>query len=225
MKKLINTLIVDDNPMIIEAYKSMFNYADLEDYDIKIDVAADCEEAIAKMKLAVPNQSYELFYFDMNLPSSLDGKFNSGEDLALYAQKKFPKAKVVILTLNNDNVSIHKILTKINPDGLLIKNDSNPTEFISGFKTVLRKPPFYSNTVVQYLNNSNIHKNNSQLDGYDIKILMHLDQGYMTKDIGKEINLSLSSIEKRKSHLRKLFDVKRGNDEDLVRIAKEKNLI
>ncbi|MDY7394348.1 response regulator [Aureibaculum sp. 2210JD6-5] len=225
MKKLINTLIVDDNPMIIEAYKSMFNYADLEDYNIEIDIASDCEEAIAKMKSATAKQSYDLFYFDMNLPPSLDGKFTSGKDLALYAKDSFPKAKVVILTLNNDSLSIHNILTKINPDGLLIKNDSNPVEFISGFKTILRNPPFYSNTVVKYLNTLNALRENAQFDENDVKILMHLERGIRTKDLDQYINLSLSSIEKKKSHLRKLLDVKKGNDEELVRIAKENGLI
>lgn len=225
MKKLINTLIVDDNPMIIEAYKSMFNYADLEDYNIKINVATDCEEAISKMKSARSLQPFDLFYFDMNLPPSLDGKYCSGEDLALFAQENFPNAKLVILTLNNDSLSIHNILTNINPDGLLIKNDSNPAEFISGFKTILRKPPFYSNTVVKYLNTLNTRKENNQFDDNDVKILMHLERGIRTKDLDQYINLSLSSIEKKKSHLRKLLDVKKGNDQDLVRIAKEKGLI
>lgn len=225
MQKLINTLIVDDNPMIIEAYKSMFNYADLEDYNIKIDIAPDCEVAMVKMKLALSEEPYDLFYFDMNLPPSLDGEYQSGEDLAIFAKKNFPKAKVAILTLNNDSLSIHNILTKIKPDGLLIKNDSNPAEFISGFKTILRNPPFYSNTVVKYLNNINIRKESNQFDDNDIKILMHLEQGIKTKDLDQYISLSLSSIEKKKSTLRKLLNVKKGNDDELIRVAKEKGLI
>lgn len=227
MKKLVNTLIVDDNPMIIEAYKSMFNYADLENFDIKIDVASNCEEAITKMKLSQIGDSYDLFYFDMNLPASLDGNFKSGEDLALYAKEHFSEAKVVILTLNNDSLSIHNIVTKINPDGLMIKNDSNPEEFISGFKTILRNPPFYSSTVLNYLQKMNVRKLNDQFDVNDIKILLHLEKGIMTKDLDKYIGLSLSSIEKKKSHLRKTLGVesKRGDDEELVRIAKEKGII
>ncbi|RPD99564.1 DNA-binding response regulator [Aureibaculum marinum] len=225
MKKLINTLIVDDNPMIIEAYKSMFSYGDLEEYEINIDIASDCDSAIAKMKQALKKQPYQLFYFDMNLPPSSDGKFKSGEDLALYAKQNFPKAKVVILTLNNDNLSLHNILTKINPDGLLIKNDSNPADFIAGFKTILRNPPFYSSTVLKYLNTINILKDKQQFDGNDIKILMHLENGVMTKNLTKYINLSLSAIEKRKSNMRKLLGVKRGNDQELIKAAKEKGLI
>lgn len=213
--------------MIIEAYKSMFNYADLHDYNIKIDIGFNCEEAITKMKSAETEQLYNLFYFDMNLPASLDGNYKSGEDLAYYAQKKFPEAKVVILTLNNDSLSIHNILTNINPDGLMIKNDSNPDEFISGFKTVLRSPPFYSQTVLAHLNKLKIQKLNDEFDDNDIKILMHLEKGVMTKDLDKYINLSLSSIEKKKSHLRKRLQVesKRGDDQELIKAAKQKGII
>ncbi len=226
MKKLINTLIVDDNPMIIEAYKSMFNYGDLDEFDVKIDIAIDCEEAINKMKLAkTEKKSFDLFYFDMNLPGSLDGKYKTGEDLALHAQENFPKSKVAILTLNNDSLCMHSILTKINPDGLLIKNDSTPDEFITGFKTIMRNPPFYSNTVVKFLNKINLRKDKGQFDDNDIKILMHLENGIMTKNLADYINLSLSSIEKKKSNMRKVLEVKKGNDEDLVRVAKEKGLI
>ncbi|QCX37946.1 response regulator transcription factor [Aureibaculum algae] len=225
MENLLNILIVDDNPMIIEAYKSMFNYADLDCCSLNIDVACDCEEAISKMKLAQTKVPYDCFYFDMNLPQSLDGNFKSGEDLALYAKKYFPKAKVAILTLNNDSLSIHNILTKIKPDGLLIKNDSNPTEFIAGFKTIMRNPPFYSTSVIKFLSNISLRKESDQFDDNDIKILMHLERGIKTKDLDQYINLSLSSIEKKKSQLKKSLNLKRANDEDLVRIAKEKGLI
>ena len=213
--------------MIIEAYKSMFNYADLEDYNINIDIALNCEEAITKMKSAEAKKRYHLFYFDMNLPASLDGHYKSGEDLALYAQKKYPEAKVVILTLNNDSFSIHNILTNINPDGLMIKNDSNPVEFISGFKKILRSPPFYSQTVLTHLNKLKIHKLNDGFDDNDIKILMHLEKGIMTEDLKKYINLSLSAIEKKKSHLRKRLGVegKRGDDHELIKAAKQKGII
>ncbi|MBJ2176314.1 response regulator transcription factor [Aureibaculum sp. A20] len=222
---MINILIVDDNPMIIEAYKSLFNSSDLDCCTLNIDVACDCEGAISKMKLALSEEPYNCFYFDMNLPPSLDGNYKSGEDLALFAKENFPKAKVAILTLNNDSLSIHNILTKIKPDGLLIKNDSNPAEFINGFKTIMTNPPFYSTSVIKFLSNISLRKESDKFDDNDIKILMHLEQGIKTKDLDQYINLSLSSIEKKKSQLKKSLNLNRGNDEDLVRIAKEKGLI
>ena len=225
METLIKTLIVDDSPMIIEAYKSLFSNANIDHITFNIDVAENCDQAISKMKLALKNEPYELFYFDLKLPPSQDGLYQSGEDLALFAKKNFPKAKIVILTMFNESFRIQNILSKVNPDGLMIKNDSNPKEFIAGLKSIIEGKTHLSSSVVNILRDSVVRDELKSLNQDDINILKHLANGVKTVDLDQYINLSLSSIEKKKSNLKKLFNITNGKDEMLIAEAKKRGII
>ena len=50
MKKKLNILIVDDHPVIVEAYKNILTSNDLDKYDFTIDTAYNCDIAIKKIE-------------------------------------------------------------------------------------------------------------------------------------------------------------------------------
>ncbi len=64
------------------------------------------------------------------------------------------------------------------------------------------------------------------IDSIDRKILYELSIGARMKDMPNYVPLSAASIEKRKRHLKKIFNVKdKGGDRELILVAKEKGLI
>ena len=63
------------------------------------------------------------------------------------------------------------------------------------------------------------------LDENDKKILYHLSIGTKTKDLEKHIELSSSSIENRKRHLKSLFGTEKENDLALILAAKNRGFI
>lgn len=225
-KKKIKILIVDDHPMIVEAYKAILASSELEElYQFTIDTANNCDSAIHSIDTASAHKAYEVLFFDVQLPPSADGKIISGQGLASYAKKKLPKAKIIILTSFNENDRIRNILTTVNPDGLLIKNDVTPKEFIIAFNAVINNPPYYSTTVANYFRKKVTDIDNSLLDDINRKIIYHLSKGVKTKNLVNYVNLSLSAINKRKNHIRELFDLDNANDEQLVKEAKKRGFI
>ncbi len=225
MKNNLKLLIVDDHPMIVEAYKNMLSSQSFSHYDFIIDTAHDCDTAIDKLKLAAKKEPYDMLFSDIKLPAASDGEIISGEGLAVYAKKLLPKLKVVILTMFNENHRIHNILKTVNPDGLLIKNDLTPDEFLIAFNTIVNDPPYYSNTVTKFFRNQTMNFGETLLDEINRKIIYHLSKGVKTKNLVNYINLSLSAIEKRKIQIKNILELEKANDEDIIGEARKRGFI
>lgn len=216
--KEIKVLIVDDHPMIIEGYKNALLGINSDEMTLRIDTADSCDDAFTKIKNASSGTPYDVIFLDIKLPPSEDGKIISGEDLGIKVKELLPDTKVVILTMFNNNFRIHNILKNINPDGFLVKSDVTSDELMRAFQVVLTDPPYYSHTVTKLLRTRII--NEVVLDDIDRNILFHLSKGIKTKNLTEYIPLSLAAIEKRKRHLKEIFDVEKKGDESLLEQAR-----
>lgn len=224
--KKYSILIIDDHPLIAEAYKSAFKHISNQDntIDFNIGVAQDCDIAFEVIQeYSVKNKNLDIVFLDIRLPPSKDGKILSGEDLGIRINKLLPNTKIIIATTFNDNYRIHSIFKSINPDGFLIKNDITPQELITTIKTIITDSPYYSKTVINLLRKE--VSNDFLLDDIDRKILYELSIGTKMKDLPNTIPLSIAGIEKRKRQLKQTFNISSSDDKNLLAIAKEKGFI
>ena len=215
--------MVDDHPIIIEGYQNTLMATKKEDQVLRIDTAHDCDTANELLRRAAKEKPYDICFFDISLPGSLDGRLASGEDLAKLTRNIMPKAKVVILTMFNESFRVHNIIKQINPDGFLIKSDLTSSELAEAFQHILAAPPYYSSTVSNFLKKSVV--SDIYVDDINRKILHLLSQGVRTKTLREHISLSMSAIEKRKKQLKLLFSVNDGKDETLIEEARKKGFI
>ncbi|MFH4963404.1 DNA-binding response regulator [Gaetbulibacter sp. M235] len=224
MSETIRILMIDDHPMIIEGYQNTLQFTKKESQILDIDIANNCDEAVAFMDKSVKtNRPYQVLFVDISLPPSKDGLMNSGEDLAIYARKILPKARVIILTMFDESYRIHNIIKTINPEGFLIKSDLTSSELASAFQAVLHNPPFYSGTVNSHLRKTN--ESDIVIDDKNRKILYLLSQGAKNKSLAAHLDISLSAIEKRKKQLKEIFLIDDGQDETLIKEARKRGFI
>ena len=134
-----------------------------------------------------------------------------------------PNARIVVSTTFNNNFKVHSILKNINPEGFLIKNDITPLELLETIRIIIEDPPYYSKTVIKLLRDQVI--NDFKLDEYDRKILYELSIGTRMKDLPNLLPLSIAGIEKRKRNLKRMFNVKKLDDRQLMISAKEKGFL
>lgn len=223
MATLVNILIVDDHPFIIEAYKNAIKgYNSKGAYEFAITQAKDCKtgyEAITAP--GIP--PFGIAFFDLSMPIYEEKGIFSGEDLALLIKKEMPDCKIILLTMHTELLKINTIIKNINPNGLVIKNDLTFDELLIAFDKILKEENYYSQTVVKLV--SQIQYDNIEIDAFDKQILYHLSKGTKTKDIPQYVPLSLSAVEKRKLNLKDTLDIRGGSDIDLIREAKNKGLL
>ena len=153
MKSIYNVLIIDDHPLIAEAYKTALKHVTQKDESIyfEIDTALTIDEALDKFNKMAGKNKELIAFLDIKLPVSKDAKILSGEDLGLKLKEILPNAKIIVSTTYNDNYRIYNILKTLNPDGFLIKNDITPKELVDSIIQVIYDPPAYSKTVIKLL--------------------------------------------------------------------------
>jgi len=219
-------LIIDDHPLITEAYITALDYYSKhnETVDFSIKTANDCDSGRLLIKRALKSEEHKYIVFlDIKLPPSRDSEILSGEDLGLLIRDQLPNPRIIVSTTFNDNFRVHNILKNINPEGLLIKNDITPLELLETIRIVINDPPYYSKTVLKLLRDQVV--NDFILDNYDRKILYELSIGTRMKDLPNILPLSIASIEKRKRNLKSMFNVKKLDDRQLIVSAREKGFI
>lgn len=216
-------LLIDDHPMIIAGFEQALEIIKENDEKIKFyrDSALDCTNAATH--ISNPNKTYDLICLDLSLPGSEDRKYNSGEDLANLARKHQPKAKLLICTMLENNYKILNVMKRLDPEGFLVKSDTNPDILISAIENLLQGNTYQSSTVHQMLKRTIDFAHN--IDEEDLKILYLLSQGTLTKNLPKHMSLSLSAIEKRKKQMKLFFDIPNTNDKVLLEKAKEKGFL
>lgn len=221
--KHINILMVDDHPIILEGYQNVLMAVKEDKQTLLFDTANNCDTAVIMIERAAKGTPYDVCFFDISLPASEDGRYTSGEDLALLAKKVLPKAKIVILTMFNESFRIHNIIKEIEPDGFLIKSDLTSMELADAFHQIIKSPPYYSTTVNNYIKKT--LSSDIYIDEINRKILHLLSQGIKTRSLNEYIGLTTSAIEKRKKQLKLLFSVSDGKDETLLEEARERGYL
>jgi len=104
MSQYKQVLIVEDHPLIIEAYKRA-----LEDYSLQhsttqfhIHIAHDCDTA----EQIINTTSLHLVFLDVKVPMSKDKRLLSGEDLGILLHNKQPEAKLIMTFTKKDDTHI-----------------------------------------------------------------------------------------------------------------------
>lgn len=225
MNQILNVLIVEDHPLIINAVKAAIMQVSANSKNLKFNIhsALDCETAELKINEAKRDSQLDLVFLDISLPISPNCKFLSGEDIGIKIRDTFDNVKLMVMTSHNDNHMLCNIFKSLNPDGFLIKSDVNNQDLIRAITDVIHGSPFYSKTVTRLIRR---HMSNEiALDKIDREILYHLSLGAKMKELPEVINLSMAGIERRKRHLIDIFDAPKKDDKALIDLAKEKGFV
>ena len=65
----IKILMIDDHPMIIEGYQNTLLFTKKDNQELEIDIANNCDEAVALMDKSVQEEMLERFYQVLKLLS------------------------------------------------------------------------------------------------------------------------------------------------------------
>lgn len=218
----VKILFVDDHPSQILGYKTILTYNN-RNLDIEATECYNCKDAFSIITDTVNPPNFDLVFLDRSMPAYEEGGVFSGEDLAVLLKKGFPETKIVILTSHAESFIIYDIVKKVNPTGLLIKSDFSGDELLTAFDLLLDGETYHSETVRKAI--KELLSREDYLDSINRQIIMLISQGFKTKTIAGEINLTESAVEKRKAKIKDYFCIDKGNDEDIIREAKKLGFI
>lgn len=225
MKKLktFTILVVDDHPFTSDAYINLISKAK-EDNKYTFLKATSCEMAYKILETTVKSdKKIDMVLMDINLPPYEKEKILSGSDLAVIVREKFPKCKIIMLTMHSEHLILNKVLKTVNPEGFISKNDIDFSTFPNIFFKIKDGENYFSPTINKSL--QALVSNTLHWDEYDTQIILLLEKGIQTKHIPEHIDISLSTIEKRKANIKRQLADQKISDEALINICKKLNLI
>ena len=222
--KFVKVLAVDDHEMTTLGYKYILEGAEFEGFEVKVDTAKNFEMAQEKIEFSARSLNYDIILLDIQLYPSHANDKRSGEDLGILARKLVPKSKIVFMSSYSDNYRINSLFKSVDPDGYMVKSEIDEKSLLSMVNTVISGSPYYTSGAL-----SSIRKKMANdadiVDEQDKKILHHLSIGTRTKDIAPLISVANTTVESRKRHLKKLFEIENGNDIALIEEARKRGFL
>lgn len=223
MIKKLNILIVDDHPMLVDAYRSIIRDL-VNGYNYNFFCGINCEEGFKKIEQNFKvGEQIDIALLDVSLPPYKEEKIFCGGDLAIVFKDRFPTSKVIMITMHDEGIIIDKIVSKVNPEGFLNKSDISFETFSEVFETILSGEKFFTETINKSLKELNNKK--FGFDSIDYEIISLLEKGIKTKDLPNYIPITLSAIEKRKTKIKFQVLNQSGNDNELIEKIKNLKLI
>ena len=222
--KTHNLLLVDDHPITIDAYINILSKLENATTTKHFTTAFSCQEAYIKIiEKSQPDQTFDFAFLDISLPPFEQKNIENGIDLGTLIRHYFPNCKIILLTMHSEPLLLYNAIQKINPEGFLLKNDVNAQSLITSYQYIMLGQKHYSATIQAAYNQSTLKV--LDFDAVDCEILQLLARGIRTKDMTDRLELSLSTIEKRKFNIKNQLLSGKGSDKELILAAKSKGLL
>lgn len=218
---MLRLLMIDDHPGMIEGYKAMLSIN--KEYKIEFTEAYNCEEAYSIITNPKNTNAFDLIFLDYSIPGFPEQKIENGQDLGVLIRKHIPEAKIIMLTAHFDAIRLFSVVKKIHPNGLLVKSDYKPPHLLDAFEKVLQGETYYTPIVFEKIKQPLFSQ--GLLDSLDRDIITLLADGFQIKTIAFKMNVSEDTIKKRKSKIKDLLGIEKGNDEDILKECRALGLL
>jgi DNA-binding NarL/FixJ family response regulator len=212
----IRILLADDHPLVrsgliklLEPFKEF----------IIIGEASDGEEAVAMTKKLGP----DVVVIDLSMPKL------SGVEATKIIRKNFPSAKVLVLTMYDNEEYVYQIL-KSGAGGYMLKN-SGRDELAAAIRAVARGDRFFSPRVSEIVMEAYLRKsearddlptndNDHLLTKREREILYYIADGFNNSQIAEKLFISARTVETHRTNIMQKLDI--HDAANLVRFALSK---
>ncbi len=215
---MIRVALVDEHPVVGDAIKSLLAGAD----DIEVTYTATSLAEMIRKNSEQHVHVVLLVYYNPDVKDAEDVKFLT---------RRFPKLKVLILSMYNDETFILKMI-KAGAKGHLAR-DTNRSEMLEAIYTLRNGFEFYAKTITNILLSSylsdkdidNTEKENRQKDlsAREMEVLKLFAEGMSNRCIAEKLFISVRTVETHKNNIMKKINLK--TTVDLVKFAIKNNII
>lgn len=213
----IKVILADDHQLVRNGIKALLEN---EESIQVLAEASDGEEALQLAKKFQP----DVLILDIRMPNM------SGLEALKLLNKVVPKTKALMLTMHDAEEYILQSI-EYGAKGYVLK-DADEKDFIDAIKKVSKGEKYFTGQVSEILAMSYVKTlqpsikqevPNFKLTKKENKVLQLISQGLSSKDIGKELNSSVRTIQVHRFNIMKKLQAK--NVVELLKIARDNGLI
>lgn len=219
----LNVLFIEDHEMMIRGYKSILSFNEYN-FNITSQQAITCKAAYDIITNPVNKALFTIIFLDYSIKEAYPEKnIFGGLEIGVLIRQNMPEAKIIMITSFTDSITLFEVVKKFQPNGLMIKTDYDPDCLPEIIKLILDGETYYSPEVKESIKQPLL--TSGLLDKIDKEIILLIAQGLQISSIANKLNMSDDTIKKRKSKIKDLLGLIKGNDEDILRECRALGLI
>lgn len=207
----VDIIIADDHTIIREGIKAVIKKMDMD-----IRVIGEASNGDELIKLADNNYA-DIYIIDISMP--LMNGFETAEKLI----RKYPKSKMIILSMHDSRVFVEKAL-RCGVKGYVLK-DSTAEEITQAIIEVNAGRYYISPKISHYvvhgfLNNLEKEKGNRKsqaLTSTEKRVVQLIAEGFSNKEIASQLGISLNTAHVHRNNIMQKLNIHK--QADLVRYA------
>jgi DNA-binding NarL/FixJ family response regulator len=207
-------LIVEDHPSMITGYQTILSHNKLGD-ELEFYSANNCKDAYDCISNETKPISFDLVMLDYSLPAFPEKEIFNGGDLAILVHKYIPGAKTLIITSHFESVILYNIYQKTQVNGIMVKTDFDDEELLLAYEKIMNDENYFSKTAKKAKTERLLAE--GHFDSLDRQIITLISKGCQIKTIASTIKVSEDTVKKRKSKIKDILGIDKGNDEDILR--------
>lgn len=205
---MIKIVMADDHTLVRTSIKSV-----LERKAKNLEVIAQLANGKEVLEFAENNKA-DIYLMDISMP------LLNGIDATRKLLKIVPDAKVIILSMYDDRVSVEKAI-KAGAMGFVVKV-ATIDEIIEAINEVAQGKPFLCSKVAKYLmqglfDKTAGRKTKTSLTPKEREVLQLIAEGYSSKKIAMEFGLSLNTIHVHRNNIMRKLKIHK--QAELIRYA------
>jgi DNA-binding NarL/FixJ family response regulator len=203
-KDAVRVLIVDDHPLL---RKGVGQLIDQEKDLMVVGEAEDAHKAIS----AIENTKPDVALIDITLSGT------SGIELLKNVKVRFPKLKMLVLSMHDESVYAHRAL-RAGASGYIMKQEG-PEKVLTALRKVLRGEVYLSehlgNRLLHTLVNGHAPLPSSpveELSDRELEVFSLIGQGHGTRPIAEKLHLSIKTIESHRAHIKEKLNLQNATE-------------
>ena len=200
----IKVVLADDHEIFRKGLLSLFK--NNPSFEI-IGEAGDGEEVISVLEKNEPN----VLLLDISMPKA------TGLSIIPQLKKRFPKVKIILLTMHDEAPFLNKALA-LGANGYVLKT-TGEEELFKAIRRVQNGEtavdPFLAGEVLklnmagQISKKKIIESSGANLSDREMEVLKLVAKGYTDKEISEMLNISVKTVEKHKMKIKDKTGIKR----------------
>jgi len=203
-KNATRVLIVDDHPLLRKGVSQLIDQQ--KDLTV-VGEAEDAHKAITAIETTKP----DVALIDITLNGS------SGIELVKDVKARFPKLKMLVLSMHDESVYAHRAL-RAGASGYIMKQEG-VEKVLTAIRKVLRGEVYLSERLGDRMLHTLVNGRGSltsspveELSDRELEVFNLIGQGHGTRPIAEKLHLSIKTIESHRAHIKEKLNLQNASE-------------
>lgn len=220
-ERKLQVLLISDKVYYLRNYRTAFEKLESSslDYSFTFTELNAFDTAVDFIKKMDADEPYDVVCLQISNPIGIHRQDEDGSSVGVMLRQHFPQAIIILSANFNSTYNYWSLLKLIDPQAIIGDDFDLVSELPMHLTQALKRPRYICLSMQAAVMNHLCCK--IDLDAFERNLLFELSKGTRMAALPNILNMSISTIEKRKKRLKERFQVEGEDDSVLILKARE----